>query len=185
MEIHLGFCAYRMRPLFKLWYFKSGSTNQHASFFPWKFGLLSFIWLWFHVNIQISLGMAAIWKKSFWKVEFFCCADWAKVVNFQHFQPLNSQKTKGYDWKNNVHIFHLILGSTMFDHWFSHRDLCHTGPLLYKNFPLQRVDGFPCVDASMPYLNQGFAIDAFFWQQWTVLISNRKPSECLFLMQWD
>ena len=31
MEIHLGFCTHRMRPLFKLKYLKSVSTNQQAS----------------------------------------------------------------------------------------------------------------------------------------------------------
>ena len=100
-------------------------------------------------------------KKSVRKVEFLHCA---KLVNFQHFQlfeknawlweavlskPLNPQETKGYQWKDNVHIFHLIPSGTLCDHWSGHRDALKTGPILYKNFFLQRVDGFPYVEASM------------------------------------
>ena len=77
----------------------SGLTNQQASFFPWKFCVCSFIWLWFHIKILISLGMAAIWKKvsqklsfkvnvkSFWKNALL----WVAVVS----KPLNPQKNKG------------------------------------------------------------------------------------------
>ena len=63
--------------------------------------------------------------------------------------PLNPQKTKGYQWKGNVHTFHLIPKCTMCDHWSGHRDALKTGPILYKNFFLQRVDRFPYVKASM------------------------------------
>ena len=100
-------------------------------------------------------------KKSVGKVEFL---HWAKLVNFQHFQlfeknawlweavvskPLNPKETKGYQWKDNVHIFHLIPSGALCDHWSGHRDALKTGPILYKNFFLQRVDGFPYVEASM------------------------------------
>ena len=153
-----------MRSLFKIKYLKSGSTNQQTSFFPWKFGVLSFIWLWFHVNIQISLGMAGIWKK--------CPKSWvsplSKVGQFSAFstfwknawlrvavvsKSLNPQKTKGYQLKDNVHTFHLIPSGTLCDHWSGHRDALKTGPILYKNFFLQRVDGFPYVEASMSLPN--------------------------------
>ena len=50
----------------------------------------------------------------------------------------------------NVHTFHLIPSGTLCDHWPGHRDALKTGPILYKNFFLQRVDGFPYVEASMP-----------------------------------
>ena len=52
-------------PTFKVEYLKSGLIHQKASFFLWKFGVLSFIWLWFLVNIWISLRMVGIWKKMF------------------------------------------------------------------------------------------------------------------------
>ena len=35
-----------------------------ASFMLWKFGILSFVWPWFHVIIPIYLKTAAIWKKN-------------------------------------------------------------------------------------------------------------------------
>ena len=154
MEIHL--CLHRMRPLFKLKYLKSGLTNQQAFFLPWKFGVLSSVWLWFHVKISSSFGMTAIWKKcpkrwvsplsnvgqisafsTFWKNALL----WVAVV----YIPLNPYKTKGYQWKGNVHTFHLIPKGTMCDHWSGHRDALKTGPILYKNFFLQRVDRFPYV----------------------------------------
>ena len=37
----------------------------------------------------------------------------------------------------------------MCDHWSGHRDALKTGPILYKNIFLQRVDRFPYVKASM------------------------------------
>ena len=64
-------------------------------------------------------------------------------------KSLNPQKTKGYQLKDNVHTFHLIPRGTLCDHWSGHRDALKTGPILYKNFFLQRVDGFPYVEASM------------------------------------
>ena len=64
-------------------------------------------------------------------------------------KPLNPQKTKGYRWKGNVHTFHLIPSGTMCDQWSGHVDALKTGPTLYKKFFLQRVDGFPYVEASM------------------------------------
>ena len=70
-------------------------------------------------------------------------------------KSLNLQKTKGYQLKDNVHTFHLIPSGTLCvcDHWSGHRDALKTGPILYKNFFLQRVDGFPYVGASMHVLN--------------------------------
>ena len=59
-------------------------------------------------------------------------------------KPLNPQKTKGYQWKGNVHTFHLIPSGTLCDHWSGHRDVLKYGPFLYKNFFFQSVDGFPC-----------------------------------------
>ena len=64
-------------------------------------------------------------------------------------KPLNPQKIKGYQLKDNVHTFHLIPSGTLCDHWSGHRDALKTGPILYKNFFLQRVDGFPYVQASI------------------------------------
>ena len=64
-------------------------------------------------------------------------------------KPLNLQKTRGYQWRGNVHTFHLIPSGTLCDHWSDHRDALKTGPILYKNFFLQRVDGFPYVEASI------------------------------------
>ena len=65
-------------------------------------------------------------------------------------KPLNPQKTKGYQWKGNVHTSHLIPSGTLCDHWSGHSDALKTGPILDKNFLLQRVDGFPYyVEASM------------------------------------
>ena len=64
-------------------------------------------------------------------------------------KPLDPQKAKGYQLKDNVHTFHLIPSGTLCDHWSGHRDALKTGPILYKNFFLQRVDGFPYVEASM------------------------------------
>ena len=64
-------------------------------------------------------------------------------------KPLNPQETKGYQWKDNVHIFHLIPSGTLYDHWSGHRDALKTGLILYKIFFLQKVDGFPYVEASM------------------------------------
>ena len=66
-------------------------------------------------------------------------------------KSLNPQKTKGYQLKDNVHTFHLIPSGTLCDHWSGHRDALKTGPILYKNFFLQRVDGFPYVEASMVF----------------------------------
>ena len=51
-----------------------------------------------------------------------------------------------------VHICNVIRCSTLGDHWLSHREAHKTGPLLYKNFFLQRVDGFPYFEASMARL---------------------------------
>ena len=59
-------------------------------------------------------------------------------------KQLNPQKTKGYQWKGNVHTFHLIPSGTLCDHWSGHRDVLKYGPFLYKNFFFQSVDGFPC-----------------------------------------
>ena len=126
MEIHLVFCAYRMRLLFKLWYVKSGSTNQQASFFTWKF-----------VGQVGQFSAFSTFGKNAWL--------WEAVVS----KPLNPQETKGYQWKDNVHIFHLIPSGTLYDHWSGHRDALKTGLILYKIFFLQKVDGFPYVEASM------------------------------------
>ena len=63
-------------------------------------------------------------------------------------------------WKDKVHIFHLIPSGTLCEHWSGHRDALKTGPILYKNFFLQRVDGFPYVEASMQeaFINFAFAL---------------------------
>ena len=68
-------------------------------------------------------------------------------------KSLNPQKTKGYQLKDNVHTFYLIPSGTLCDHWSGPRDDLKTGPILYKHFFLQRVDGFPHVEASMPHLS--------------------------------
>ena len=70
---------------------------------------------------------------------------WEAVVS----KPLNPQETKGYQWKDNVDIFHFIPSGTLCDHWSGHRDALKTGLILYKIFFLQKVDGFPYVEASM------------------------------------
>ena len=75
-------------------------------------------------------------------------------------KPLNPQKTKGYQWKDNVHAFDLIPRSSQCDHWFGYMEAHKTGLLLYKkcifvnflglfNFLLQKVDEFPYVEACM------------------------------------
>ena len=64
-------------------------------------------------------------------------------------KPLDPLKAKGYQLKDNFHTFHLIPSGTLCDHWSGRRDALKTGPILYKNFFLQRVDGFPYVEASM------------------------------------
>ena len=61
----------------------------------------------------------------------------------------------GYQWNGNVHTFHLIPSGTLCDHWSGHRDALKTGPILYKNFFLQSVDGFPYVEASMTVTRKG------------------------------
>ena len=58
----------------------------------------------------------------FWKIGRL----WETVV----VKPLNPQKTKGYQWKDNVHIFHLMPSSTLCDHWFGHRIALNIGPFL-------------------------------------------------------
>ena len=96
--------------------------------------------------------MAAIWKNGVRKVELNF---WAKLVNFQVFQLFENTaklleaivskplKTKGYQWKDIVHLSHLIPCSTPFDNLFGDREAHKTGPLLYKNLLLQKIDEFP------------------------------------------
>ena len=110
MEIHLSFRAYRTGPIFAL---KSQKllvrvikkllfSYANLVFRPSSF-IVSCRYLDFSKN-------GSLLKKSVRKVEFICRA---KLVSFQHFsavvsKPLNPQKTKGYQWKVNVHIFHLM-----------------------------------------------------------------------------
>ena len=55
-----------------------------------------------------------------------------------------TKKTKGSQWKDNVHTFHLIPSSTQCDQLFGHSDA-------FKN--LQIVDVLPCLKANLVLKN--------------------------------
>ena len=112
-------------------------------------------------NLNLSSNDIVL-KKSYSKVDVYCTA---KMVSFQHFwefrknaplwkavvcRPLNIQKTKGYQWKDNIHIFHLIRSGTLcVTTGLVTGNLTKTGRLWYKIFVLPRVDLFPCGKASL------------------------------------
>ena len=101
-------------------------------------------------------------KKKYPNVEFHCSA---KVLSIQHFwefwknaplwkavvsKTLNLQNTMGYQWKDNIHIFHLIPSSTPY---------VTTGFVTGKptkkavsgtKIVLPRVDLFPCFKVPCP-----------------------------------
>ena len=89
MEIHLGFRAYRMRPLFKLIKF----DKPTSLFIPIK------IWCYEPHQVLVSCqnfdfsGNGSHLKESVQEVEFL---RWAKLVNFQDFQLF--EKMLDFEW---------------------------------------------------------------------------------------
>ena len=50
-------------------------------------------------------------------------------------KPLNQQLSMGCQWKDNIHIFHLVPSSTLCDHYFGHKKLLksQTEVIISKN----------------------------------------------------
>ena len=67
--IHPSFWANRRETIFKLKFLKSGLKYKWASFIIGKYGILSFLWLWFHFNRFYCSKNGSGWRKAFSKVE--------------------------------------------------------------------------------------------------------------------
>ena len=75
----------------------------------WICGFLSFIWLWLHAKKLVHF-------KFFWTLRIDNWL-WELVTS----KPLNLQPSLGYQWKDNIHSFHLIPCSTLVTDYFGHK----------------------------------------------------------------
>ena len=63
--------------------------------------------------------------------QFSAFLTFGKMLDFERLQYQNYlTHIKGYQWKDNVHIFHLMPSSILCDHWFGHRVALKIGPIL-------------------------------------------------------
>ena len=155
MEIHLGFHYAQDEATCQIWISQKWFDKSTSFFLPlkiWCFELrlalvscrnLQFLWNGSHLKVSKKLSFST--EQCWSNFSLFNFLKKCFTSSGCSIHTTQSIKTKGYQWKGNVHTFYLIPKGTMCDHWSGHRDALKTGPILYKNFFLQRVDRFPYV----------------------------------------